>query len=691
MFAKAQNLSSYLVKVFMFISFILIPFVMSSQTSEIFEINKIVFLYLLVGISLFFWALKYFFSKSIILQIHPLMAGYILFILTLIPGVYFSIEPISSFFGVYGRVNGGLLSYIIYGMLMFLLVQFFKNNDYSKKLVWGLIWVSVLVVVWGLTGWIGYDASCRLFVGAWTNTCWGDAFRPSERMFSTLGQPNWLAGALLAFVFYPLGVVLQKNYSIIWRVVNLLIFSILSFGIYATKSKTAYLGLLILGICYILLKVSRSSLLSQTLRKIIIYLVPSILVFGILISIFWTIFAKFDLPSENTPVNKITDSLMIRSLTWRGAIDIWKKYPFIGSGLETFGASYQNVRNIAHNYTSEWDYTYNKAHNEYLNFLAGGGIIALFGYLVFIFWSLKILVDKVIFEFNEYSVGALLGYLSILWMMNTGFSIVYTNVLLILFVCSSLNFSKVKTIYFTRGFSKIPLVFAMIIASLVVLHALMFLSGDKKYAQSLGGVSFESARKSIGAQELYPHFLIRENTADILVRLLSAQSDTQETENESIIKIVLSQMQKVRKDAPNNPSILKSQLKNYYLLYLNSMDNRYLKTGNEIYEKLLILSPNDPRIPYLWSMFLNAQWTFAQDKKEKSRLKEMELYQIEKALKLKKNWIEAKVVLSEIKKDQGRIAQALEIIQELRTLAPNNEELQSKEIELMQYKSKFKN
>ena len=57
------------------------------------------------------------------------------------------------------------------------------------------------------------------------------------------------------------------------------------------------------------------------------------------------------------------------------------KYPLFGTGVETFAYSYNFVRPLTHNLTSEWDYVYNKAHNEYFNYLATTGFIGLISYL----------------------------------------------------------------------------------------------------------------------------------------------------------------------------------------------------------------------------------------------------------------------------------------------------------------------
>jgi O-antigen ligase len=70
-----------------------------------------------------------------------------------------------------------------------------------------------------------------------------------------------------------------------------------------------------------------------------------------------------------------------------------------GTGVETFAYAYYFVRPQAHNLTSEWDYLYNKAHNEYLNYFATTGFIGLGTYLLVISTVIIVFLYK-IFNFQ---------------------------------------------------------------------------------------------------------------------------------------------------------------------------------------------------------------------------------------------------------------------------------------------------
>ncbi|MEK6881094.1 MAG: hypothetical protein AABY22_15855, partial [Nanoarchaeota archaeon] len=90
-----------------------------------------------------------------------------------------------------------------------------------------------------------------------------------------------------------------------------------------------------------------------------------------------------------------------------------------------------------HNLVSEWDFLYNKAHNEYLNFAANSGTVGLAAYLVLVGSSIYLIV-KLALKKNEKSetitlVAILAGYAGILVTNFFGFSVVITQLFLFIF------------------------------------------------------------------------------------------------------------------------------------------------------------------------------------------------------------------------------------------------------------------
>ena len=46
------------------------------------------------------------------------------------------------------------------------------------------------------------------------------------------------------------------------------------------------------------------------------------------------------MPSSEAPIEGVTESGDIRKIVWQGAIELWKQYPILGTGVENFAYSY---------------------------------------------------------------------------------------------------------------------------------------------------------------------------------------------------------------------------------------------------------------------------------------------------------------------------------------------------------------
>ncbi|MBI3619591.1 hypothetical protein HY214_00360 [Candidatus Roizmanbacteria bacterium] len=183
--------------------FFAVPLVMASWTSELFEFNKIMVIYGASVIVFFLWGFKMILHKKIILKKTPFDIPIILFLLAQILATIFSIDFHTSLFGYYGRFNGGLISIIAYLILYYGAVSNFQASVVKRILLVSLA-ASGVAILWALPGKFGHDLSCLLFAGRFDNSCWTDQFRPSERLFSFLGQPNWYAQYLLIHFFLAL-------------------------------------------------------------------------------------------------------------------------------------------------------------------------------------------------------------------------------------------------------------------------------------------------------------------------------------------------------------------------------------------------------------------------------------------------------------------------------------------------------
>ncbi|MBI2051960.1 O-antigen ligase family protein [Candidatus Roizmanbacteria bacterium] len=396
--------------------FLVTPLLVFSSTSELFEFNKIMFIYLISMVIFFLWSVKSIRQRKVTLSKTRFDIFILLFVLSQVLSAVFSIDRHTSFFGYYGRFNGGLLSLISYVFLYFGFITFFKRNDIEKLLKLSLV-SSVLVILWGLPGRFGFDLSCFVFSGELNNSCWTEQFKPAERMFSTIGQPNWL-GAYLAvnffigLYFYIRRISRRGMHELLSGAYLLVNFIAILFSRSRSALLAVFVGLIFFATLSYLSFKKKHTLLSTGKRFafLLFLLLSAVVVFktGIAgIDRYLTISPitlrqaqgdgerrdvrrpkvetiKYQVSNASSKAADATESFDIRKIVWKGAIDLGLRYPLFGSGVETFAYSYYFVRPKEHNLTSEWDYLYNKAHNEFLNYFATTGFIGLGTYMLMI-------------------------------------------------------------------------------------------------------------------------------------------------------------------------------------------------------------------------------------------------------------------------------------------------------------------
>ena len=224
-----------------------------------------------------------------------------------------------------------------------------------------------------------------------------------------------------------------------------------------TKSRSGFLGF---GVTFTIFWVVVFFIFKKRLGKISTNFVVFLGVALVTILIIGSPFNKniFSLVRSKPQVNQVvvetsepaeggTESGEIRKIVWRGAINIWRAYPVFGTGVETFAQSYYPFRPIEQNYTSEWDFLYNKAHNEYLNILANTGALGFLTYLILIGFSTWQIIRGINSDEKVLGVGILAGYISILVTNFFGFSVVPVSILMWTyqaFVIPTIDGEKIK-------------------------------------------------------------------------------------------------------------------------------------------------------------------------------------------------------------------------------------------------------
>jgi putative inorganic carbon (HCO3(-)) transporter len=442
--------------VFLFhLLFFATPLLFTWVNEELFEFNKMIFTYGITFLVLGAWVGRMIYQKKLFVRRSPIDIFILLFFLSQVLSTIFSIHPYTSFFGYYTRFHGGLLSTFCYITLFYAFISNVEKK-HLRSLFLSIFGSAFLVMLMAIPEHFGHSFSCFLIgtsqdtkkngwgaLSNWANllshydaSCWIQDVQ--DRVFASFGQPNWLAA--YAITLLPLSAIFSlpwsksKNESTeqinreklfptsrISQVFYLLMTVLLFAGLLFTKSRSGVAGIAG-GVAYfVLLQLIfffRNKKISDSLSSAIQVSVGGLLVLLVGIGLFFgtpytpnfgekmllknakdTVITS-DQPSPAT-VNRLdvggTDSGEIRKIVWEGAIKVWLRRPIFGSGVETFAYSYYQDRPLAHNLVSEWDFLYNKAHNEFLNFLATTGIVGLVAYLLLLGAFIKFSVTLFLF------------------------------------------------------------------------------------------------------------------------------------------------------------------------------------------------------------------------------------------------------------------------------------------------------
>lgn len=630
---------------------IITPLLFTTQTTEIYEIPKMYFVYFASTILLTLTVTKFIVDKKIKLPTGAVTISLTIFILIQVISTLFSQDKFTSIFGYPTRLNGGLISQFAY-LVIFLTGLINLNTQKAKSFLIAIVFAAVAVSAWGIPSHFDADPSCLVLTGKLTSACWQKEFDPTLRIFSTLGQPNWLASYLtlilpisLAFsLFYK-----ENKAKLIFAAASATIF----FAIILTNSRAGLLGLLVSFAVF-------AALVGiKTIKTNIKFITALGIVFVIIATFFGTNLisrtkdlvtsqkqVRLELTQTTTPTQSSltsggTESSQIRLIIWRGAIDVFKSSPLLGTGPETFVSSYYKFRPLAHNQTTEWQFFYNKAHNEFLNYAANTGLLGLLSYLVFLAITiLTIYKSKEVTIVERAVISAILGYLTTIFF---GFSTVATQTIFFLlivaalsgktkFVTLQINFLKNSLIQ--KTFVAITLLVGLFVSTLFV--RLYFAETLAKRALSTSGTTELIAyRNAITTSPVNNPYL----ATDFAYAISSYVSEITNTQNKSKLITEVNDLEKEASSLSPNNYLINQRIAKTYLLI--AQENPIYQENATFYAgKLTQMAPTNPE-----SFLILAKVQISSDQKDQA------IISIKKALELKPDYVEAQQLLEEITKN----------------------------------------
>ena len=382
------------------------PLIFVSNTNELYEFPKMFFVYFL-GVVIVSSFLIYRVFRPKPLKFPSIFVLLVLFSTVL--STIFSEHLYTSVWGYYTRFNGGLVSVLVFFGIYFSAVNLFSKEDLCKLLKFSLLPI-IPISIYGISQHYGFQF------------LWGES--PVGRAFSTFGQPNWLAQYIGMLLLVCLFLVVSEGRSIFWSAVYLLGFGCLWF----TYSVSGLVGC-VTGFCVFMVLFFRSKKFDKgTLRVVLLLVFVSVLiaVFNLglfkdrLHDVFYDMRKLFSrtetyaLEETTTPQDyKISDPGFIRFGLWKGTWQLITSSPkvfFLGTGPETYPYAFQPFRPRQLNYSSEWDFVFNKPHNYYLQIWSEFGLFGLAVGLLIISWTLRKAASFLLPGFVAFYVSNFFGW-----------------------------------------------------------------------------------------------------------------------------------------------------------------------------------------------------------------------------------------------------------------------------------------
>lgn len=707
------------------------PFLFTWVNDELFEFNKMLFTYALVILAIGALAAKTIVLKKWLIPRTIFDIPLLLFLGSQAMSTLFSIHPYTSLWGYYSRFNGGLISLVAYTALYFVVVHSVQRKHLAAltiSLVIGLLGSSL----YAFPEHFGFSPSCILIAGEMNATCWLQDVQ--HRVFGTFGQPNWLAAYIVTLL--PLTLLLPfiaKKIGITEKIERVLQISALTTAAIAyptllfTKSRSGILGLGVALVC-MAIGMSIVALRSKAGHKyrqfvtlglgLLSYLLIITLIFGTPYTPSLGQLQKSDSQTgvqtevskssqevPTAPTNRLdvggTDSGEIRKIVWDGSIAVWKRYPFFGSGVETFAYSYYLDRPMTHNLVSEWDFLYNKAHNELLNFAATTGTVGLISYIIIYIWfgvrvAWYILTTDPKKE-PHYPETALLltaitsGLIGLSISNFFGFSTVMVMILTYLFLAITHILLSKKSPESLKSPKQLSLVQNLLLGLVAITTAWLLLSTINRWQADYLYTQGKDLAQSGYLQDSLPYLtrsitlqpreaLFYDELANVYARLAysysvsiseskleTAQKIDEQTLNQAEEQVLVLAQASI--DASDTALALNPVHLNFYktrariFLLLSELNESYLQEAYNALEAASYRAPTDPKLIYNLGLVSLAQGNV-----------EMATKQIEQSITMKPNYEAARMKLAEIYQSTNQPKKAIEQYQYvLDTIAPENE------------------
>ncbi len=336
------------------------PLLMFNQTTEFYEIPKLIFLIfttvLLLGLWVFSWILK----GKISISRTPLDLALIFLLLAVIVSAFFSPTRLISIYGNLPRVHASAVAWVMYILLYFLAVSHFRKFKNIKYLLYVLCGTGVVLSIISLLSY--FQIFLPISFAKSVN------FTPTGSSFSTIAY-------LMMLIPLPILSLVNRNKYMPFPLAAAL--ATLFGTVIVLISSVPYIVVLALIFVACLL-ISRPQQVKSNFKY---FVGPAVIValFAVLTYLPLTgPFGYFHNLGNNFP-KEIQLSLPV---SWKVTASTFRDAPFFGTGPSSYSFNFTSYKPAEFNTLPYWNFSFDTAYNEIFQLLATLGLFGLGAFVV---------------------------------------------------------------------------------------------------------------------------------------------------------------------------------------------------------------------------------------------------------------------------------------------------------------------
>lgn len=341
----------------------LTPLLFINQTTEFYEMPKLVFLIfsgvILLGLWIFSWILK----GKVQITRTPLDIPLLLLLGIVVISAFFSVTKYSAIYGNFPRVHGSATAWVVYILLYFITVSNLKNLARIKTFLYVLFASGAVVAVATLLSYFGLYLPFNFAQSA--------NFTPTGSSFATIAFLMLLLPLTMFSIINTNKTLPQPaalTLAILFSVTIVLIGS----------TPTLVVLVLLFALCYLVAKPHKVARFRKAMPLFLTPMIVSVLVFALS-------YAPFaGNPLYNFHKNFPREIQLPFAISWKVSASAFRDAPLIGTGPGSYLFDFTNYKPLEFNTFNFWNFSFDTAHNELLQIWGTLGLLGLLAIVIVI-------------------------------------------------------------------------------------------------------------------------------------------------------------------------------------------------------------------------------------------------------------------------------------------------------------------